>query len=165
VRILVEAPFRFRDPDQIQELDRPLARLVRRCVPVRVDRLRELLAHLVEGMQRGQRVLEDHSDLVAAHAPELLRRQRGEIATVEHDPARDARVLRAGEAEDRQVGNALAAPRFADDPERLATSDAERRTGDGAQWAVVGLERDLEVLDREQRRGAHWYRTLGSRKA
>ena len=47
-----------------------------RDVAVRADRLDELRAHLVERVQRRQRVLEDHRDVVAAQPAQLARRAR-----------------------------------------------------------------------------------------
>src|SRR3954447_5774178 len=46
----------IRDPDHPEELDGALARLALRQVLVRLDRLHQLLAHLVERVQRGERI-------------------------------------------------------------------------------------------------------------
>ena len=65
VRVVVDASLRVGDADRIEQLDRPLARraLARPRRVVRADRLDDLLADRVDGVQRGHRVLEDHRDL------------------------------------------------------------------------------------------------------
>jgi hypothetical protein len=66
---------------------------------------------------------------------------------------RDRRVRRPGEAEDREVGDALAAPRLADDSQRLAALDVEGDPVHGLDHAVFGVEVDSQVPDLEE---AHW---------
>ena len=72
VRVAVDAPARIGDPDQAEHLDRAVARLRLGHVAVGADRLDQLVADLVEGMQRRQRVLEDHRDVVAAQRAHLV---------------------------------------------------------------------------------------------
>ena len=153
VRVVVDAALRVGDPDQPEQLDRAPSRAA--CLGtslVGLDRLDDLVADLVERVQRGQRVLEDHRDLVAAHARAARSVvELAQVAALEHDPARDPRVRRPGQAQDRQVGDALAAARLADDAERLAVLDRERDAVDGLDDAVLGLEAGPEVVDLEQR--------------
>ncbi len=153
VRVLVHAALRIGDPDQPQQLDRPPPGRLLGDVLVSEDRLEDLLADLVERVERGQGVLEDHRDLVAAHAAQLLGVELVQVLALEHDAAGDLGVRRPGQAEDGHVGDALAAARLADDAERLALLDRERDAVHGLDHAVVGLEVDLEVLYLEQ---AHW---------
>ena len=53
----------------------------------------------------------------------------------------------------RQYG--LTGAGFADDAERLACSHRQADAGDGAQRAAFGRELDREIVDLEQRPGAH----------
>jgi hypothetical protein len=69
---------------------------------VGLDRLDDLVADLVEGMQRRQRVLEDHRDVVAADGPQVLVRGAEQVLAVELHGAGDARVASAREAHDRE---------------------------------------------------------------
>ena len=151
VRVVVDAPLGLRMPTSPSS---SIARCRRRRlgdVAVGLDRLDDLVADPVEGVKRGERVLEDHRDLVAADrrsCSSLDRRAglRPRTALVPEIAAFGA----AGEAEDRQVGDALAAAGLADDPERLARLDRERDAVDRLDDAVLGLEADPQIVDREQ---------------
>ena len=72
MRVAVDSSLRVGYADQPEQLECTLPGRLLGDVLVRVDRLDELRAHLVERMQRGQRVLEDHRDFPAPHAAELL---------------------------------------------------------------------------------------------
>jgi hypothetical protein len=63
----------------------------------------------------------------------------------------DRRVPRSREAHQRHDRDRLAGSRLADDGHDLATSDPERDTVDGVHQAVLGTERNLEILDGEER--------------
>ena len=86
------------DADLAEQLDRARARLGLGDVAVRLDRLDDLPADLVEGVQRGERVLEDHRDLVAAHRPQPLVVELEQVAAAEADRAVDRRVRRPASA-------------------------------------------------------------------
>ena len=58
----------LRDADQVEQLDGPAAGLPVVDVLVRLDHLGDLVADLVHRVQRGQRVLEDHRELLAPDA-------------------------------------------------------------------------------------------------
>ena len=101
VRELVDPPRRVGNPDELEQLHRAGARCRLRDVSMRVHRLGQLLADLVERMQRRQRVLEDHRDVVAADLAKLGVRERHQIAALEQDPPLDVRPLVSGEPERR----------------------------------------------------------------
>ena len=61
--------------------------------------------------------------------------------------------MRGEDPEQRERGDALAAARLADDPERLARRDVERDPVDGVDVPALGPELDVEVLDGEERLG------------
>ena len=59
-------------------------------------------------------------------------------------------LSRFDDAHQRSAGRRLPAARLAHETERLALVDVEADTGDGAQLASVGAERDREVTDLKQ---------------
>ena len=93
VWVLVGAFVGTRDPDAAEHLDCLLVRLLLRDPLVDADRLGDLIAHLVVGMQRGHRVLEDHRDLLAPHVAHLVDREREQVLTLEDDLALDLRLV------------------------------------------------------------------------
>jgi hypothetical protein len=125
-------------------------------------RLGELVAHAEERVQRGQRVLEDHRDLLAADLTHLLVGEREQVAPLEEHLAAHARVVEAREPHDGEAGDALARARLAHDAQRAPLLDRVGDAVDGLHDAVVGVEPDGEVADLEQR-AAHASRTRGSR--
>ena len=150
MRVGVGALARLGDADEAEHLDRAVPRLRLRHVVVDADRLDDLLAHLVEGMQRGQRVLEDHRDVVAAQPAQVGVGRLEQVLAVELDRAGDAGVARARQAHHRQRRDGLAGAGLADDAERLAAVDRVGDPVDGLDDAVVRVEVDPEVLDLEQ---------------
>ena len=91
VRVFVDAPLRVGDSHQAEQLHRPLSGRLLGDLLVGEDRLDQLLAHLVEGVQGGERVLEDHRDVVAAHGLQLVGGCLRQVLALEQDPARDPR--------------------------------------------------------------------------
>ncbi len=75
----------------------------------------------------------------------LLGFMREQVPALEQRAARDLRA--AGQAHDGLSGHALAGSGLADDAERLSLVDLERHPADGLDDAVVGAERDVQVLD------------------
>ena len=57
---------------------------------MRPHRLDQLVADAVERVQRRERVLEDHRDLLAAHLAQLLVGQLEQVAALEQDLAAEA---------------------------------------------------------------------------
>ncbi len=163
VRICVDALARVGDADHPEQLDGALPGGGLRDLAMRLHRLDELAAHLVEGVQGGQRVLEDHRDVVAPHAPQLVVGEREQVTAVEADRSGDARVLRAREAHHGEHRDALARARLADDADGLAGLDGKRDAVHGLHDSVLRREAHAQVADLEQR--GHQYRTRGSRNA
>ena len=108
MRIFIHAPRCVGNADEPEQLDRARARSLLGDVAVRLNRLDQLRAHLVEGVQRRERVLEDHRDLVAADRSHVAFGERYEIFTFEEDPPGHARALRARQAERGQRRDRLA---------------------------------------------------------
>ena len=70
-----------------QQLDGSPPRLLAAEVEVGLNRLDQLPAHREQRVQAGQRILEDGGDLPAAQAPQPLRRQVVDPASLESDLA------------------------------------------------------------------------------
>jgi hypothetical protein len=161
----VDARVRVRDSDLPQKLDsaRPGSALV--DVLVRLDRLDDLLADPVDGIERGHRVLEDHPELVAAKVLHVAVRDVQQVRALVEHLALKASVHAACQPHERHRGDALARARLAHDPEHLAAFELQREPVDRAHGAVLGCEPDFEVVDLEQAFGHQLRRILGSRYA
>jgi len=144
-----------RDADGVEHLHRALERDRLRDVQVRAHRLGDLAAHAVHRVQAGEGVLEDHGDVLAAHASQLGLRGLEEILAVQQDLAADLRALGVQQPEDREIGDALARAGLADDAERLPAPQREGQPGDRVHDPVLGRELHGEVLDLEQQVAAH----------
>src|SRR4029450_11061225 len=129
VRILVDAPARVRDVDEVEQLDNPLLRSTPRQVEMLTQDLLDLVPDAKHGVQRGHRLLEDERDLAAADLAELGPRRSEQLGALETDAARDRRRLRE-KPEDRERGHALSAPRLPDDAAHLARAEGEGRAGE-----------------------------------
>ena len=77
VRIVVHAALRVGDVDQPQHLDRAGQRLLGVELLVQRDHLGDLVAHRVDRVERGHRLLEDDGDLAGADLVHLVRRRAG----------------------------------------------------------------------------------------
>jgi hypothetical protein len=114
---------------------------------VRQHRLGDLLAHGVRRVQRRQRVLEDHGDLVAADLAHGLGPQVGDLPPGQPDrPAGDAAAV-GQQPHDRQRGHRLAAAGLADHAERLALVDVQRHAVHGVHDAFLQLDLGAQVGD------------------
>ena len=169
VRVVVDALRGVRDPDRAQQLDRarraPRPPTRRSCC---ADRLGDLPADRVDRVQRRHRVLEDHRDLLAAHAAHLALRQRHQVAAAVVDRALEERVALRHQPHHAHHRDALARAGLADDPEHLVGPERERDAVDGGDVAAVGAEGHAQVADVEQRLVAHAVtasRVRGSRRA
>jgi hypothetical protein len=136
---VVDAPVRLRDPDHAEELDRTLARLgLAHLGLVGADHFHDLPADLVQGVQTGQRVLEDHADLGATDPAQLIRAHREQILPFEKGTTADTRT--GVEAEQRLRRDTLARAGLAHDAECPTGLDAEADTTNRLNHAVRGIE-------------------------
>ena len=120
MRITAQAVTRVGEPDHRQQLGRARAGGRFADLVVDLNRLDKLRADSEEGVQRGERILKDHRDLVAADRAHLLLAGAEQVLAVEDRLAAYLRVGGARQAHDRQRANGLAGARFADDAERLS---------------------------------------------
>ena len=132
---------------QIEKVDGAPSRRGGRQVGVGPDRLHELFADPVEGIEAGERVLEDHPDPLAADPAHLLGRQVVDPTARQADlPARDA-ARRVDEADDRGARHGLAGAGLAHDSEHLAAADIEGDPVDRLEGAAAGDEFDPQIAN------------------
>jgi len=72
---------------------------------VRADGLLELPADAVEGVERGEWILEHHADAAAAYAAQALRRQVVDALAFEPNLAAGDAAGRLEQADDGEAGN------------------------------------------------------------
>ena len=113
--------------------------------------LADLLLDGVERIERGHRLLEDDSDVVAAHVADLGLGQAQQLLALEADRA--GRMVRGGirqELQDRERGDRFAGAGLADQRDRLALLDLERHAIDRERLALTLAEGHGEVADSEE---------------
>src|SRR6185295_7831916 len=123
VGVAVQPIGRARDPDFLERLERAAPRNLARDILVRVDRLLDLPADLVEGVQRGEWILEDHCDALPANATQLSGRELQEVHAVKENLAVDARVGKLRQSHHGQGGDALPRARLSHEPESPSAVD------------------------------------------
>ena len=112
MRVLADAPLRFRNAHQREHLDGARERRAARQILVQHQDFADLVADGQHGIERGHRLLEDHRDLIAAQRAHLAVRQVEQVAPLEADRATDdASGGRLDQPQHRQRGDALAAAR------------------------------------------------------
>ena len=154
VGIVVEATAGVGDLDEVQHLYRARAGGRRAGSPMNAHGFRDLVADGQHRIEARHRLLEDHGDAIAPDVAHLPVAQAQEVSPRKSDAAADdAADARRQEAEDRKGGDALAAARLPDDPERLSRIQRERQAVDGARHAVLVEEVSLEVGYLEERLG------------
>jgi hypothetical protein len=60
----------IRDPDLLQQVERPIAGCGSRDLEVGMDAFHDLVTHRKHGIQTGHRILKDHPDAPAADLPQ-----------------------------------------------------------------------------------------------
>src|SRR5262245_3118318 len=125
VRVISDTRGGVWNAHRLHQLDRLVARLLTRRAAVNEQRFRNLIADTKHRIERGHRLLEDQGDLRAANLAHRRLVEREQITALEQDPAAGDAAGRLHKPPDRQGGHRLAAPRFADQPERLTGVDLE----------------------------------------
>ena len=152
VRVVPDPVGGPRHLDQVEQLDRPAARVAAADAAPHPQHLGELVAHRVHRVEGGESVLEHHRHVFAGVGAALLGRQRQHVGAAEPDraprhPRRRAEQPHHGERADR-----LAAAGLADDRQRAPGRHGVGQAVDGVEHAVARAELDGEVVDLEQRR-------------
>src|SRR5262245_35815968 len=121
VRIVAHPPLGRRDPYGLQEVLHAGSQRSPSELLMEKRGLGDLPEDREERVQRRHRVLEDHCDPPPAHAAQLALALLRQLLALEAGGPRQ-------EADDRQTRRCLAAPRFPDEPERLAGAEREAHT-------------------------------------
>jgi len=120
--------------------------------PADVDRFRHLVVDAERGVERVERLLEDHVDSGAPDRRHLPEGDLYEVDPSEDDAALPDRRRRLWQqTRDRLRERALPAARLADDPYHVALGHLERHPGDGPEAASSDDVVDGEVLDLDDR--------------
>jgi hypothetical protein len=138
-------------PDQAEQLDRPLAGRGRGQHPVGPDRLDELVADGEHRVQRAHRLLEHHADVAAADRAQLGRGHRVQVAPGQ---LRAPGHLRRGreQAEQGHRGDRLAGAGLPDHRDDFARVDLVTDPADGFDVP----ERDRHVVQPQEPGSGHW---------
>ena len=134
-------------PDLLEERADADGGLLRVGLPVHADRLGDLVADLLDRVQRVQRALEDDRRTGPSDRSETPGLQRQDVLAVEHELALDLR-LGGVQPQDRAGDRRLAAPGFAGQPDHLALARSRtvtpRTAGTSPPFVRVG---DAQVVD------------------
>ena len=150
VRVLLRAVFRPWDADPIEHVDRACERVLRGHVLMSLDRFCDLLAHLVQRMERRHWILEDHADLGTADAAELVGAELQQVLAAEQDLAGNVGGFPIEQAHEGKEGDALPRSGLPHHTEPFACVEREAHAVDRLDDAVSGWELDAEVFDLEQ---------------
>ena len=120
------------------------------------ERLGDLGAGRHGRIETGHRLLEDHSELVAADLLHLALGGAHQIAVIELNCSTfDASGRRGQKPHDRLRGDALAASRFADEAHGLAFRNGEGDILDHPDEALIRVEPDIQAFDADERPVVH----------
>ena len=169
VRVAVEDRLRVADLDPLQKAERlGPGRLAPRA-PVRLDRLHDLVADGIGGIEGRHRVLEDHRGNGATEARQVRPAHAGHLGAGELEPVGLDHGRRGfQQPEHGHAGHRLARAALADDAEALAVVEVDAHAAHGLHGAFELREADPQVLDLDQagrcglsHRGVHWVRGPG----
>ena len=125
------------------------------------DRLLDLLADGVDGVEGEHRLLEDHGDGASTQRGGLGFAEPAHVQARHADLALDAGAAPGQETHQRPERHALAGAGLSEDPEDLARDQVEAHAVDSVDGALPGGEAHAEVANRDdgrrlrRRRGRH----------
>src|SRR5664279_1298047 len=136
-----------RDVDPVHQLDGMLLGILPGRATVHPKHLTDLEPHTVDRVEGGQRILEDHRDLLTAVASSCLLREGQQICPPETDrPLGDVSGRGVENAHDGLRGDRLAGAGLAQYREGLAGMQVEADAVDGFGHPVPGAELNVQVL-------------------
>src|SRR5262249_6508535 len=152
-RIGLEPRLWLRDAYFREQLDGAAAQRAAGEPEMLAQHLADLEADREDRVERRHRLLEDHADLLAAHALHLIAPYREEVAAAIENAARgcDGRVFLRQQAHDRERAHGLAAARLAYQRHGAAHRHVEAHAFHrGEARLLVEAEFDREVADFEE---------------
>jgi hypothetical protein len=165
VRIAVEARFRVGNPDLAEEIDGASPGRDFGEAAMQPQHLRHLLAHRVQRVERGHRLLEHDGDVVAANRAHLRFRRLQQVLALEQDLSRGMRGRRIGQQlHHRQRRDRLSRTGFADQRDGLAAGDVEGDVVDREALLAALAKGDGEISDGEERRSGRFCHGSAVRK-
>ena len=155
--VLVDPRGGIGNADLVQHVDGELPGLAAAKAPVQPDRLDHLVADGIDRAEGSHRFLKDHADLAAAQGSET---PAARIQLLDLDQASIlGAVMHAGlvaqpgggrqQPHQRLGGDRFAGTGFSDQAERLAGFDLKSHALHRRDHALIGAERDREVLHRQ----------------
>lgn len=150
VRIEVNPAFRFRNADAAEELNRVGTRLPALPGAVALIDLLDLASDRVDGIEIGERILEDHRNPAAVDASAGFRIQTREFDAIEVAGAcDDIGRWAVEEVHHRARADALSRAAFTENDEGLAAINVEGDVVDRPYWLFIREEIDRQALDLE----------------
>ena len=128
--------------------------LLAHALVVDLEHLGNLVTNGVHGGQRGQRILENHGDVLAAVGTHFLVVQAQQLGAVVLNRTGDVRGGRV-QTHDGHRSHRLTGTGLTHDTQGLARVQVEVHTAHGVHDTVFGVESDVEVLNAQNGRGAH----------
>src|SRR5476651_2333555 len=147
---MVDALLGTGNADFLQEIERPRTRRRSRQRQMSPDCLDELLAHRIERIETGQRVLEDRADARATHLAHFLVGKIVDALALEPYLAGGNAARRLEQADDGIAGERFARARLAHDAQHFTGRNVERDVVDREQGAAPRRKLDAEVLHFEE---------------
>ena len=151
VRILIDALLGLGNTNEVQKLGGTLERLLLGVAAVQTKTLAHLLADLIDRVQGGHRILEDHRDVVTANVLHLfLGHLEDRTTAIANVAALDLSRRHRDKTHDGHGGHGLTGAGLTDDAQGLAAIERVGDTVDSANNAILGVEIHLKVIDLEQ---------------
>ena len=118
------------------------------CLVLQKHSFRDLSADSHDGVQRGQGILEDHCDLVAAELVHLFFGDTGQVLAIIEDLATLVNGVTCGNAHDGLRGNRLTGAGFATDGKGLALVEVKGNVAHCLNLTGICTEGDLKIIYR-----------------
>ena len=128
--------------------------LLAHALVVDLEHLSNLITNGVHGGQRGQRILEDHRDLLAAVCAHFLIAQAQQLGAVVLDRTGDVSGSRV-QTHDCHGGNGLTGTGLTHNTQGLTGVQVKVHTANSMHDAILSIEADVEVLNAQNGRGTH----------
>ena len=149
--ILIDALLGLGNANKVQKLGGALERLLLGVTTVQTKTLAHLLADLIDRVQGGHRILEDHRDIVTANVLHLfLSHFEDRTTAIANVAALDLSRRHRDKTHDGHGGHGLTGAGLTDDAKGFAAIERVGHTVDSANDAILGMEIHLKVIDLEQ---------------